>query len=158
VICIAATMKSRKLNESSVFSEVRDSTLLPHNGVRGQPGRRLLGGDRGIGDRGVDVLDGDRADPRDVELLQVADDHAGVLAGDVAEDHVALRLLRGGVEVDHVDHGRRGAEQLERLVRGLLRGHDPQVDHETAAVAAKRLSPARTAAGISHFSWLSGST
>ena len=33
-----------------------------------------------------------------VELLQVADDHAGVLAGDVAEDHVALGLLSGPLE------------------------------------------------------------
>ena len=69
--------------------------LLPHDRVRGQAGRRLLGGVGGVRERGVDVLDGDRADARDVELLEVADDHARLLARDVAEDQVAVGL-RGG--------------------------------------------------------------
>jgi hypothetical protein len=53
----------------------------------------LLGGPGGIRDGGVDVLDGDRAHTRDVDLLEVADDHARALACDVAEDHVTLGLL-----------------------------------------------------------------
>ena len=43
------------------------------------------------------------------ELLQVADDHAGVLAGDVAEDHVARRLARRARQVDQVAGRRRRA-------------------------------------------------
>ncbi len=50
----------------------------------------------------VDLLDRDRAVAGDVHLPQVVDDHAGVLAGDVAEDHVAVGLAGGAGEDDQV--------------------------------------------------------
>ena len=75
----------------------------------------------------VDVLHRDRALVLDPELLQVADDHAGVLPRDVAEDHVALGLLRGPFEVDQVADRRRRLQQVEDRPCGS--GDDPEMDH-----------------------------
>jgi hypothetical protein len=75
------------------------------------------------------VLDGDGAHARDLELLEVADHDAGLLLGDVAEDHVAVRLRGRPVEMDDVEDRGRGGEELERPVGLLLRGHDAEVDH-----------------------------
>jgi hypothetical protein len=80
-----------------------------------------LAGD--VGDRAVDQLDRDRADLRDPEVLEVADDQAGVLARHVAEDQVALGLVRGAGEADHVGHTGGGAEQPDDL-RGQVGRHD----------------------------------
>src|ERR671910_2729828 len=98
------------------------------------------------------VLYGDRAHARDLELLQVAEYHAGVLPRDIAQDHVSGRLRGGPVEVDDVEHGLRPAQDLERLVRHVLRRDDPHVDH-----AEYLPIPARTSSGISFFSAVRGS-
>ena len=76
--------------------------LLPDDGVAGLAGGGSLGRLGGRRDRRVDVLDRDRPLGVDVELSQVGDEHARVLAGHVAEDHVALRLARSALEVDQV--------------------------------------------------------
>jgi hypothetical protein len=62
----------------------------------------------------------------DVELLEVADDHAGVLPGDVTENHVAVGLLGRGVQMDDVQDRRRSEEQLEGLVGNVRRSDDPE--------------------------------
>ncbi len=68
-----------------------------------------------------------RSSPRvDPELLQVADDHARVLAGDVAEDHVALGLVGGPRQVDQVARRRGRLEQVERVLGVVARRDDPQ--------------------------------
>ena len=69
------------------------------------------------GDLDVDLDDGDRAVALEVERLEVAEDDAGVLAGDVGQDQVALRLLRDPLEVDHVADGVAGPQQLDHLAR-----------------------------------------
>ena len=69
--------------------------LLPDDGVAGMALGGLLGRGGNGRDRRVDVLDRDRALLVDVQLAQVGDEHARVLARDVAEDHVALGLARG---------------------------------------------------------------
>ena len=114
-ISIASTMKARKLAESSMFSEVRASTSSQTTASEGSPAGRLLGPLRGLGDLRVDVLHRDRALAVDPELPQVADDHARVLARDVAQDHVALGPLGRALEVDQVADRGRALEQLERL-------------------------------------------
>ena len=107
--------------------------LLPYHRIGGQAGGRLLRCDGGVGYRGVDMLDSDGAHGRDVELLEVADDQARLLTGDVAQDHVPLRLVGSAVKVDDVDDCRRGAEQVERVVRDVFRRDDAEVDHGAAA-------------------------
>ena len=69
--------------------------LLPDDGVGGQrpwPPSRLASAASEI----CESMSSIAIEPSvDLELAQVADDHARVLAGDVAEDHVALGLLGG---------------------------------------------------------------
>ena len=68
--------------------------LLPHDRVRGRALRVL---DRPLGVRGdlrVDLLERDRAVLVDPELVRSGEHHARVLARDVGEDHVALRVRR----------------------------------------------------------------
>ena len=105
-ICMASTMNATNPSDSSVFSLVRGSTSSQTTASEGRPGAAFSAAHGGVRDRGVDVLDRDRADARDLELLQVGEDHARVLARDVAQDHVALGLLGGAVQVHHVDDGR----------------------------------------------------
>ena len=99
--------------------------LLPHHGVGDGARRRPLRPLRGLRDLGVDLLHRDRAVAVDLELAQVADQHARVLARDVAQDHVAL-----GADAPRAGGGRgcrrRGAlQQLERLLRRMGGGNDP---------------------------------
>jgi hypothetical protein len=63
------------------------------------------------------------------ERLEVAEDDAGVLARDVAEDHVAVRPASRAVEPDDVDHRRGAGQDVHDLLRELGRRDDPQVDH-----------------------------
>ena len=56
------------------------------------------------------------------QLAQVGDDHARVLAGDVAEDHVAVGLSRGALEEDQVADRWRVLEQVEHVARTGSRG------------------------------------
>jgi hypothetical protein len=107
---------------------VRCSTS-PDDGVRGRAGRVALGLVRGARDRGVDLLERDRAALVEVQRLQVAEDHAGVLARHVAEDHVAVRAAGGTRKLDNVDHRGRAIEDVPDLVREVGRRDDPQVDH-----------------------------
>jgi hypothetical protein len=65
----------------------------------------------------------------DPVLLEVADEHARVLARDVAEDHVALGLVRHPLEEDEVACRGGRLEQFEHTMRAALRNDDPQVDH-----------------------------
>lgn len=112
-IIIASTMKARKLADISMFCEVRASTSSQTTASDGRPLAAFSARHRGGGDLRVDVLHRDRPFAVDLELAQVGDDHARVLSGDVAEDHVALGLAGSPLEEDHVD--RRGAllEQVE---------------------------------------------
>ena len=103
--------------------------FLPDDGVGGGAAGRPLGPLRRQRELGVDLLDRDRAEARHVQLPQVLDDHARVLAGDVAEDHVAHRLAGGAGEEDEVAGGGRGTEEVEDGPRELGRHDDPQVDH-----------------------------
>ncbi len=57
------------------------------------------------------------------------DDHARVLAGDVAEDHIALGLLRGALEVDEIDDRVRLAEEVQGMLGVVAGNHDPKMDH-----------------------------
>ena len=132
-ICIASTMNATKLIDSSVFSLVRCSTSSQTTASEGRPGAAFSAAVGRVRDRGVHVLDRDRADLRDLQLLEVADDHARVLARDVAEDHVAVGLVGGAVQVHDVEDRRRALEDLERLMRHLLGRDDPQVDHRREA-------------------------
>ena len=88
-ISVAMIMNARNDAESSVSSAGARLDLFPDDGVRGQSLGRLLGLLRGVRDRGIDLLERDRAAVVDVERAQVGDDDAGVLARDVALDHVA---------------------------------------------------------------------
>ena len=119
----ARTMKTRKLPPSSVLSEVRASTSSQTTASEGDAARRLLGPVGGVGELRVDLLERDRAVAGDRRApCRSLDDHAGVLAGDVAEDHVALGLAGGAGEEDQVaDRGRR-LEQVEDLLGSGLRG------------------------------------
>ena len=116
-----STMKSRKLWESSTFSEVREATFSQTTGSEPMSSRRRRWASAGdAGDLGVDLLDRDRAVAVDVELAQVGDEEAGVATGDVAEDQVALRLARDALEVDDVEDRLGVLEQLEDV-----RGSEP---------------------------------
>ena len=83
-----------------------------------------------LGDLRVDRLDRDRALLVDAELREVGDHDARVLAGDVGEDHVALRAPGDALEQDDVaDRGR--APRAARGRRSDRSGgrDDPEVDH-----------------------------
>ena len=112
-----------------MFSEVRASTSSQTTASEGAPRAASSACSAVYGDERVDVLHRDRALAVDPELLQVADDHAGVLAGDVAEDHVALRLVGGARQVDQVAGGRRGLEQVQGVLGVVAGRDDPQMDH-----------------------------
>jgi len=103
--------------------------LLPDDGVGGHPAGGVLRPLRRVGDLGVDLLERDRPVAGDAELFQVVDDDAGVLAGDVAEDHVAGRLARRPRQVNEVAGRRRRLEQVDGLSGPVAGGDDPQVDH-----------------------------
>ena len=125
----ARIMKARKLAFSSTFSEVRASTSSQTTASPARPWAA-----RSASSAATEIcesISSSEIEPlqRDVELAQVADDHAGVLAGDVAEDHVALRLLRRPRQEDEVrDRGGR-LQQVEDVIAVVAGGDDPQVDH-----------------------------
>ena len=103
--------------------------LFPDNriGLRAaRPRDGALGEQR---DLGLDRLQRDRAGPVDVELLEVRQRDAGVLARDVREDHVPRGLLRGAGKPDHVTDRPALAQHFERPLRDLSGGDDPHVDH-----------------------------
>ena len=114
-------MNARNPAPSSVCSSVRDSTSSHTTASEGKPGCVLLGPAGAVGELRVDEVERDRPLLGDLQLLEVVDDHARVLAGHVGQDHVALGLLRHAREVDHVADRALGAQQVERLLRGLLR-------------------------------------
>ena len=128
-ISIARIMKARKLAESSMFSDVRDSTSSQTTASVGSPSAAFSASSGRSGDLRVDVLHRDRSLLVDLQLAQVGDDHARVLARDVAEDHVALGPLGGALEEDQVGDGGSVLEQIQRLAGGVARDDDPQVDH-----------------------------
>ena len=107
--------------------------LLPDDGISRHSLGSLDRAIRGGGDLRIDRLHRDRSLRIDVELAQVADHHAGILAGDVAEDHVALGLLGGAGEIDQVADRRGRVEQVEHVPGVVARHHDPQVDHREVA-------------------------
>ena len=85
-------MNARKLTDSSRLSEVRASTSSQTTASDGAPARACSAASAAVE---IARVDRSRAiEPRSVEpeLLEVADDHAGLLARDVAQDHVALGL------------------------------------------------------------------
>jgi len=103
--------------------------LLPDDRVGGQAARRALGAVGVVGKLRVDLLERDRAQAGDAESLEIVDQNARFLAGDVAEDQVARRLAGHPGEEDEV-RGRCGvAQQVHNLRRQLGRDDDPQVDH-----------------------------
>ena len=71
----------------------------------------------------------------DAELLEVVDHHAGVLAGDVAEDHVAGRLARRPGQVDQIAGRGSRLEQVECLLRPIRGDDHPQVNHRRSVSA-----------------------
>ena len=75
------------------------------------------------------MLDRDRPLGVDVEFSQVGDQHARVLAGDVAEDHVTRRLAGSALEIDEVADGRSVLEEVEYVLGLVGRDDDPHVDH-----------------------------
>ena len=104
--------------------------LLPDDGVaEGCPRRACSAAVGGVGELRVD-----RAPSRSSRRagcpssLQLLDDDAGVLARDVAEDHVALGLAREPREVCDVHHRRGGRQQFERFPRLFARGDYTKVD------------------------------
>ena len=88
--------------ESSMFSEVRASTSSQTTASPGRPSAAFSAAS--ATSEIAESMSSIAIEPSrvDVELAQVGDDHARVLAGDVAEDHVALGLARRALEVDHV--------------------------------------------------------
>lgn len=94
-------------------------------------GRRVaiaVGGREADVRRRVDLLERDGAILCDLQLPQVGDDDAGVFAGDVSEDHVALRAAgRALGEDDFGDLG--GLEELQRPGGPAAAGHDPELDY-----------------------------
>ena len=100
----ARTMKSRKTPDSSTFSLVRCSTSSQTTASDGAPGALRSASSAAFEIDGVDRHERDRAALVQVERLQVGEDDAGVLARDVAQDHVAVGPLGGAVEADDVDH------------------------------------------------------
>ena len=141
-ISAARTMNTRNVADSSTCSSVLASTSSHTTASAGAPLRVPLGPDGDIGDRGVDLLQRDRAAVVDVERLEVGDDHAGVLARDVAHDHVAIRAGGGVREADHVADGVRGAQQLHRVVDAIPRRHDAHMEHGSEASRCLRRTPA----------------
>ena len=119
----------RKLPPSSVLSEVRASTSSQTTASDGAP--RAARSARSAASEICESICSSAIEPSrgDAELLEVVDQHAGVLAGDVAEDHVAGGLARGAGEEDQVAGRRRRFEQVEDLLGAIGRGDDPQVDH-----------------------------
>ena len=100
--------------DSSVFSEVRGSTSSQTTRVARRARCGACSACVGnLGDRESICSIAIEPSVVDVELAQVGDDHAGVLAGDVAEDHVALGLARGSLEEDQVAD-RRGVRRAGR--------------------------------------------
>jgi len=94
---------------------------------------RLLGP---IGDQRVDELERDRALLVDPELLEVGDHDARVLARDVGEDDVAMRVAGHALEQGDVADRIRALEQLERALRVVRRRDDPQMDYAGERIAA----------------------
>ena len=138
-------MKARKLPPSSVVSEVRASTSSQTTASEGSPRAARSAAFaaseicESICSREIEPVAGD------AELLEVVDHDAGVLAGDVAEDHVARRAARGARQVDQVAGRGRRFEQVEDLL-GEVGGHDdPQVDHRRSVSApwSRRRRPSR---------------
>ena len=102
--------------------------LLPDHGVRGGAGRVL---DRGVGEVGdrVDVAERDRPVLVQAELPQVGDDHARVLARDVAHHEVSVRPHGRVLDPDHVDRGRRPAQHRVDPIGPICGRDDAQMDH-----------------------------
>jgi hypothetical protein len=111
--------------------------LLPYDGVSGGAGRVLLGLLGVPGERRVHELEGDRSVLVDLQALEVLQDHARVLARDVAQDHVAVRAPRRVAHHDHVDHRRRAVEHLQDGFRAVGRRDDPQMDHGRQTTRAR---------------------
>ena len=86
----------------------------------------------------------------DVELLEVRQHDAGVLARDVREDHVSRGLLRGAGKPDHVTDRPALAQHPERQPRDLSGSDDPHVDHRRSVSRGSldpRALPTRTGGG-----------
>ncbi len=108
-------MNSRKLAESSTLSFVREPSSSQTTGSTSIMLRFALELGGRFRDLGVDLLDRDRALVVDVELAQVGDHDARILAGDVAEQHVSLGPSSRALEVDEVADRVRVLQQLERV-------------------------------------------
>ena len=125
--------------ESSMLSEVRASTSSQTTASAGEPAGGPLGAVaprseicESICSSEIEPLAGDP------ELLQVVDDHAGFLAGDVAEDHVAGRLARRAREDDRLQVEPRRLEQVEDPARSAPPGR-----RSAGGPCSLRVSPAR---------------
>jgi hypothetical protein len=103
--------------------------LLPHDGVGGRSLRDALGAVHPVRQLGLDRLHRDRAVVVHVELAQVGEQDARVLARDVAEHEIALRAPRRVAQHDDVARRLRALEHLEDAVGARLRRDDPQVEH-----------------------------
>ena len=102
--------------------------LLPDDGVRRRAGRVLDGGVGEVRDR-VGRAQRDRPVVVDAERAQVGDDHARVLARDVAHHEVPGGPHRGVRNADHVDRGGGPAEHRVDPIGAVRRRHDPQMNH-----------------------------
>jgi hypothetical protein len=121
-------MNRTKLTDSSVCSDVRASTSSQTTASDGRPGAAFSAASA-ASEMAVSMC----STAIDPTFGMSSSFRSLVLARDVAQDHVALRLQGRAVEVDDVHHGARAVEQLEHLVGRLLRRDDPQVDHGAAA-------------------------
>ena len=101
-IIVARIMKARKLPERTALSEVRASTCSTDDGVRQRALRPPAPRPPPGADRRVDLDRGDAAALAEPELLQAGDHGARVLAGDVREDEVAVRVAGDTGEVDEL--------------------------------------------------------
>ena len=95
-------MNAMKFHESSTFSDVLASTCSQTTASAGSPGAycsaRSAASEIWLSMYSIAI----EPVPVDLQLAQVAEDHAGVLARHVAQDHVALRLPRRAAQDDHV--------------------------------------------------------
>ena len=114
-------MNSTKPRESSAFSLVLASTCSQTTASDGRPGADFsaasAASEMEVSICSIAIEPG----AWDVELAQVAEDDARLLARDVAEDHVAVRAsLPPPVKEHHVETAGDAFEDLERPLREVL--------------------------------------
>ena len=106
--------------------------FLPDHRIGGVAGSEGFGGRSDVGERCVDPVDGDRADPVQVEGPQRCDHVVGGLTRDVEGDLVAVGLAcRAGQDGD-VHDGRIGDKQVHHDGALVWWCDDPDAQHGTS--------------------------